>query len=1100
MAQVFISYSSKHRELTRELVAAIEGQFGTGSVWWDHALESRASFSEQIKAALEQARVVVVIWTAGAMVSDYVYAEANMAQAQGKLVNVRPADLSFREIPEPFNIYHIDEAEGHERILATIAKVMAGTPIPTRVPLYEIYFRQYDRRIIDPKRRPLPCDLREISPTELLQAKYEVVDYLDTTGMKADFAAWCADQSRPTAARLLHGPGGVGKTRLVIELARILRRDGWMAGLLELPHDQAEPILRQRWQALDQLIARGDDKGLFIAIDYAEGRQQEVRALAERLYRRPEADARPVRVVLLARTAGEWWATLHAETPEVQRLFRQVGDYVPVIGLPDISAGRQRIELFRQSLAAFQAPLEAQGYRAPAGNPTIETFSAIENRPAYARPLAVQMQALLWLASAAPEAGGVSVDELLNRILGLERDHWKKLLGALNENQVRDMARAVAQVTAVQGTPSRPATERLLMADGFYQGQRTARVQADPVIRCVSRVYGGVNGGVAHLEPDLIGEHHVALVGDVDLIEGCLRWIESEPPEAQEKLRRNLLTVLQRSAAEEHGAQATANVRELLDHLISEHIKSLAGDMIAVAIEIPGKLIELLDQQVSKLDEDALAAIDATLPRQSLTLMQLSLRVAELRAHMARNLSAAADAAADFPPEVREDLLSHLAARNHVLGSRFADLGRQGEALAATQKAVDLRRRLAQTRSDDILPDLARSLNNLGNNLSRLGRHEEALAATQDAVDLRRRLAQTRSDDILPDLAGSLRNLGNRFSDLGRPKKALEVSQEAVDIYRCLAQKQPDVFLPDLAMSLQNLGATLSDLGRHEEALAVSQEAVDIRKRLAQTQPDAFLPDLARSLGGLGTMFSQLGRHEEALAASQEAVDIRRRLAQTQPDAFLPDLAMSLENLGPTLADLGRHEEALAASQEAVDIRKRLAQTQPDAFLPDLAMSLERLGATLSHLDRHEEALRVCQEAVDIYRHLARLPDLAGSLSILGAMLSILGRHEEALTASEEAVEIRRLLAQTRPDAFLPHLAISLGVLGVALAAGGRHRNAAAATREGLMTIASFAGSHLQAFGDLTLTLRRDYLSACEKSGTEPDQALLAQVERTLGI
>ncbi len=46
--EIFISYSSKHRELTRELAAAIEAQYGAGSVWWDHALESRASYATQI--------------------------------------------------------------------------------------------------------------------------------------------------------------------------------------------------------------------------------------------------------------------------------------------------------------------------------------------------------------------------------------------------------------------------------------------------------------------------------------------------------------------------------------------------------------------------------------------------------------------------------------------------------------------------------------------------------------------------------------------------------------------------------------------------------------------------------------------------------------------------------------------------------------------------------------------------------------------------------------------------------------------------------------------------------------------------------------------
>src|SRR5215831_18549786 len=226
---IFISYSSKHRDLTRHLAAAIEAQYGPGSVWWDHELESRASYSEQIRAALEQARVVMVIWTAGAMVSDYVYAEAVRAQAQGKLVNVRPADMSFRDIPEPFNIHHIDEAEDHARILATIAKVMAGTPIPTRIPLHELYFRQHGHRLIDPKQSTLARDPHEVSPAQLLHAKFAVVGYRDVTGIRADLIEWCG-RSRTTAGRVIHGPGGLGKTRLMIDVAAALREQGWMAG------------------------------------------------------------------------------------------------------------------------------------------------------------------------------------------------------------------------------------------------------------------------------------------------------------------------------------------------------------------------------------------------------------------------------------------------------------------------------------------------------------------------------------------------------------------------------------------------------------------------------------------------------------------------------------------------------------------------------------------------------------------------------------------------------------------------------------------------------------------------------------------------------
>jgi len=64
------------------------------------------------------------------------------------------------------------------------------------------------------------------------------------------------------------------------------------------------------------------------------------------------------------------------------------------------------------------------------------------------------------------------------------------------------------------------------------------------------------------------------------------------------------------------------------------------------------------------------------------------------------------------------------------------------------------------------------SINNLGGDLSNLGRREEALAAAQEAVDIRRRLAQTRPDAFLPNLAASLNNLGMMLSNLGRREQA----------------------------------------------------------------------------------------------------------------------------------------------------------------------------------------------------------------------------------------------------------------------------------------------------------------------------------------
>jgi Flp pilus assembly protein TadD len=85
-------------------------------------------------------------------------------------------------------------------------------------------------------------------------------------------------------------------------------------------------------------------------------------------------------------------------------------------------------------------------------------------------------------------------------------------------------------------------------------------------------------------------------------------------------------------------------------------------------------------------------------------------------------------------------------------------------------------------------------VNDLGVNLSNLGRGEEALAAMQEAVDIRRRLVETRSDAFLPDLATSVSNLGICLSDLGRRDEARAATQEAGNIRRRLGQSVHPIY------------------------------------------------------------------------------------------------------------------------------------------------------------------------------------------------------------------------------------------------------------------------------------------------------------------
>ncbi|MES1203734.1 MAG: toll/interleukin-1 receptor domain-containing protein, partial [Pseudomonadota bacterium] len=61
MADVFISYSSEDRERVRPLAEALE-QRGL-SVWWDRAQAAGDEYAWTIQKALDEARVVVVVWS-----------------------------------------------------------------------------------------------------------------------------------------------------------------------------------------------------------------------------------------------------------------------------------------------------------------------------------------------------------------------------------------------------------------------------------------------------------------------------------------------------------------------------------------------------------------------------------------------------------------------------------------------------------------------------------------------------------------------------------------------------------------------------------------------------------------------------------------------------------------------------------------------------------------------------------------------------------------------------------------------------------------------------------------------------------------------------
>ncbi|MDF5757641.1 tetratricopeptide repeat protein [Spongiactinospora sp. TRM90649] len=744
------------------------------------------------------------------------------------------------------------------------------------------------RRAMDDAESAAALTDLDAGPATLLTARRAVADFIGRAGELQALADWCADPDA-TRMRLVTGPGGVGKTRLMLELSARIHDRGWLV---------AEVGERQEATVLERYRQTSDGRVLLV-VDYAETRTGLEALLASVVADR----GAEVRLLLLARSAGEWWDRLGAGEPPVRKAHaRATVERMELAS--EVQAGLTDAQVVASAAADFAR------VRHVADVPEI----VLSERRGRARILDLHAAALVGVLEAerVPGTGTVHVDlaEVLAELLGHERRFWQRsaetaglcagpggltpvmlgqLVAAASLLGARDRSEAVALLGRV---PEVPVSGRV--ADwlrGLYP----------PDADSTDSTGGGE--WLGSLRPDRLAELHVSreLADSDELALRCLRDLDTAQA-------RQALIVLGRASVDYEPAE----------QLLHRIVPLVAG--VAAELEAP---------------RETLAAISAAIPYPSLAL-------AEADAIIARKVLESIPAG-----ERTAERASWLT----TVGTLTAQLGRPADALPPTQEALTIRRELAETNPDRYRPDLARSLSNLGVQFSELGRPADALPPTQEALTIYRELAETNPDRYRPDLADSLSNLGVRFAALGRPADALPPTQEALTIRQELAETNPDRYRPDLATSLSNLGTTFSELGRPADALPPTQEALTIYRELAETNPDRYRPDLARSLSNLGVRFAALGRPADALPPTQEALTIYRDLTETNPDRYRPDLATSLTNLGITFAELERLDEALPLVLEGVDLWRDLADRDAQRFAARHEASINLLKALTREQD-----------------------------------------------------------------------------------------------------------------------------------------------------
>ncbi|UOR15570.1 TIR domain-containing protein [Qipengyuania aquimaris] len=126
MGDVFLSYARADREQAERLAAEIEA--AGYSVWWDRHIDGGSEFAAEIERRLEEAQVVLVLWSKDGVASRWVRDEAGIGLEAGKLVATSldgtPPPIGFKQI----HAIDMTDERGHSDLLRALGHRLTSLP------------------------------------------------------------------------------------------------------------------------------------------------------------------------------------------------------------------------------------------------------------------------------------------------------------------------------------------------------------------------------------------------------------------------------------------------------------------------------------------------------------------------------------------------------------------------------------------------------------------------------------------------------------------------------------------------------------------------------------------------------------------------------------------------------------------------------------------------------------------------------------------------------------------------------------------------------------------------------------------------------------